>query len=357
VIRKYSDDLIETDLVFIPAEPLTIDDEDSPSQISLYSRSSNETGNWNHISSASEVDEAANSIKFNDISGFSQYILGRKYFPDDQAGYCLNFDGIDDRIYGGGIQESFSGISLEVWVNHEELNGNIQRYITLEPELAVLRYDGEIGQDQLHFYIKQADGVLQHIRVNNILTNSEWYHVAGTYDGNEMKLYLNGAEIGNNITSGGFYQGNGNFSFSSTGESMLGKIDEARLWNTVRTANDIRENMYLSLSGAENGLINYWQFNSQNENILYDCVNADDGILKNIDNSGWITSSIPFGSGFSNSQTELPGSVSFTNTDISMDFTSIGTAEITVTKIESFGYQCVQNYKIYPKNAQNAFVF
>ena len=49
----------------------------------------------------------------------------------------------------------------------------------------------------------------------------------------------------------------------------------------------------------------------------------------------WIESTIPFGAGFSDSQTEAAGTVDFTDTGLSIFFNSQNGAEITVTRIDT----------------------
>lgn len=43
-----------------------------------------------------------------------------------------------------------------------------------------------------------------------------------------------------------------------------GAISEVRLWNDVRSASEIRDNMYRNLSGTEEGLVGYWPLKSNN---------------------------------------------------------------------------------------------
>ena len=161
-------------------------------------------------------------------------------------------------------------------------------------------------------------------------------HVAGTYDGTDMKLYLNGELLQTHTVSAALFHPDGVFTFSHSSETMYGKMDELRVWNNARTAEDIRENMHLTLKGTEPGLMSYWQLNDSTGTTATEIVNGADGTLHNMSNNNWVGSTIPAGEGTSNTQVVSSiGNVNFTSTDVSMDFTAkTGTDAITVTRID-----------------------
>ena len=94
---------------------------------------------------------------------------------------------------------------------------------------------------------------------NTPITIGEWAHVAGTYDGSSLRLYVNGelaAEVPFSVNIGagnaGLYIGGHWTGFFN------GVIDEVRLWNVCRTQNEIRTAMNTVLTGNETGLAGYW---------------------------------------------------------------------------------------------------
>ncbi len=257
---------------------------------------------------------------------------------DNFPGTALEFDGLDDYVSGSGIATPFTNITLEAWVRHNSLPaGQVQRYVTIGQEVAVLRHDGTSGTDQLHFYIRQSNGALYSIRINDVLTTNEWFHVTGTYDGVTMKLYLNGSEIGSATPDvGGLYPCDGTFLFSYlSGESLNGKLDEIRLWNVARTTQQIRENMHLTLDGTETGLVSYWQLNEGTGTTVNDPISGNNGTMQNMTEDDWVNSTAPVGGGTSNTQiVSTTGSVTFTGTDLLMDFTEkTGTDTIVVSRL------------------------
>ncbi|MBN1633487.1 MAG: T9SS type A sorting domain-containing protein [Ignavibacteria bacterium] len=118
------------------------------------------------------------------------------------------------------------------------------------------------------------------------ISQNVWTHVAATWSGGAgnytVTFYVNGAQSGStstntgswNITSDSATIGNSKAFFSSG--QFLGKIDEVRYWDDVRTLAEIRNNRFVGLgdgSGANTGnaitsAINYasinnsWNFNT-----------------------------------------------------------------------------------------------
>lgn len=98
------------------------------------------------------------------------------------------------------------------------------------------------------------------------VARNRWYHVALVYDGQKQKVYRNGqliyerelpGSIGENtlpLLIGGRYLGNVKTNF------FAGAIDEVRVWNVARSAEEIHNNQIKRLRGDEKGLMGYWHF-------------------------------------------------------------------------------------------------
>ena len=111
------------------------------------------------------------------------------------------------------------------------------------------------------------DGNLQFVLDGDVLEASStfvqgvWTHVAATYDGTTMRLYINGVDVADKGHSGPVgYDTTGATigAQQSDGTSVWqGELDEVRVWNVVRSAGDIAANMDLAL-GPQTGLIGLW---------------------------------------------------------------------------------------------------
>ena len=173
---------------------------------------------------------------------------------------------------------------------------------------------------------------------DDVIESDEWNHIAWTYsDSGNLAAYINGENVRSGNFSGNITLNEDDLILASAQDydPYLGLIDEIRVWDIVRDSVQIRENMYLPLTGYETGLVSYWQFNDGSGTSLIDEISGNDGTLINMDEEDWIDSTIPFGSGVSDTQTETAGTVDFTGTDLSMYFNSHNGAEITVTRIDT----------------------
>jgi hypothetical protein len=138
----------------------------------------------------------------------------------------------------GALQQ----ITVAAWVKMATMPASVvERFVTVLNEKAVLRYDGAMGTGQLHFYMT-IGGSIRSIRVNNVLAAGAWFHVAGTYDGTTMHLYLNGTEVGTPVTISGAVGTGDTIRFSSSGsnEALDGFLDEVRLYDRALTLTEIQ---------------------------------------------------------------------------------------------------------------------
>ena len=109
------------------------------------------------------------------------------------------------------------------------------------------------------------NGVWNIVQDPTPLAINTWYHVAVTYDAatTTMKLYKNGVLVSTNNTVPPF--SNGNMvrlgAFDNASNLLQGNIDEVRIWNVARTAEQINSSKNCELAGSESGLVTYYKFN------------------------------------------------------------------------------------------------
>ena len=233
------------------------------------------------------------------------FIILSIYPVKAQNSYSLNFDGEADYVevpYGSAMIANAGQITLCGWVYPRNTNSGWPDFDA---------FFGFRNESDADFYLLQLDNykVEGRLRVTGnvaytVVTAAEsispdtWYHLALTYDGANLFVYINGIEAGSTEASGQIINENvsltiGRLVFQTTNFDLDGQADEVSLWNIALTEQQIQDYMYADLTG-EAGLVGYWNFNEGAGDIANDAGgNDNDGL---INGAVWSTD-IPFTGG------------------------------------------------------------
>lgn len=136
-------------------------------------------------------------------------------------------------------------------------------------------YDNRAGRNN-QFYFHLVNGntgapVITSLSSVDIITDTDWHHVAVVGDGTNITFYVDGIASSGSGTMGTFSTGGATQvmrigSDYQAVDAFDGVIDEVRIWNDVRTQAEIRDNMCQELMGNEANLQGYWQMNENADN-------------------------------------------------------------------------------------------
>ena len=195
-------------------------------------------------------EEASGSIATDASSaGNGGTISGATRTASGRYGRALTFDGIDDvvTVADSPSLDLSTGMTIEAWVNPSALTTG--RTVAMKEGSGGLAY-GVYANDtasrpagQLrksgNTAIESAAGAAQ-------LPLNTWSHVATTYDGANLRLYVNGTLVatrpvsGTIVATGNPLRIGGNQIF---GEHFAGRIDELRIYGRALAATEITRNM------------------------------------------------------------------------------------------------------------------
>ncbi|MBN2281939.1 MAG: choice-of-anchor D domain-containing protein [Candidatus Marinimicrobia bacterium] len=215
--------------------------------------------------------------------------------PNGLGNYALDFDGTNDYVDCGNdasIQINGSALTLEAWIYADDLSGGnwtrtiIDRHGSGGNDGYVLRCGDDGSGGLLNFTIGDGVSFFYVLSDDNTLSPGEWNHVAGTYDGNDLKAYINGKLVKTetiglktiSIDPANMCLGYG---AGVDGRYFDGRIDEARVWNDARTAEEIRENMYKDVTGSSNLVAYYKMSDGSGTSVMDNSINGNTGTMVN----------------------------------------------------------------------------
>jgi hypothetical protein len=157
----------------------------------------------------------------------------------------LSFDGVNDMvtINDTAALDLTTGMTLQAWVLPSTVSS--WRTVMLKERSGGLAYALYTSGDGTRpsAYVAPND---TNVIGTAALSTTAWSHVAVTYDGTTMRLFVNGNQVASRAlstpitTSTGALRIGGN---SVWGEYFQGRIDEVRIYNRALTAAEIQADM------------------------------------------------------------------------------------------------------------------
>ncbi len=184
-----------------------------------------------------------------------------------QTATHLNFDGVNDEVDLGtslnSILDPINTITVEAWVRPETNTGLGAIIGNYENSVNSMQFLLRRENANYAFWTNDGGGY-KRVLAGAVIINT-WTHVAGVWDGNEMRIYINGALINTltGVTGASFIPDSNTtkIGYNQNGEGYAGDIDEVRIWSTTRTLSEINDNKDCELQGNESGLVAYYNFN------------------------------------------------------------------------------------------------
>lgn len=225
---------------------------------------------------------------------------------------CLSFNGVSGyvQINSDTNLELDSAMSVEAWIKAISWDMNTwdntilcKHSWSFGEQGYVLRAGGN-GTLSLNF-AGFANGLptswKECVSPQGTLQINTWYHVAGTFDGDTIRLYVNGMLVadsafhGTQVPGTAYPQRIGRLSDPQQSQTRYwhGKIDEVRVWNRAISQAEIQENMGEHLDPSqETELVGYWRLNDSTGTSVSDMSGSGNNGTANL--TTWELTDLPF---------------------------------------------------------------
>lgn len=224
------------------------------------------------------------------------YSLFSNFVFPQQGGFCLKFDGLNDYVSlpnNASFQPTGGNFTSEAWIRLDADGGNDQKI------LMNLTWSGGVKGYAMNIY-KNGSGNF-YFAASIYLSGSQywvsddsyliapnvWTHVAMTWSVNGyLRAYVNGKLIGETSTSSSIYTSTSLSSNMGCGNGgnwafFKGQIDEMRVWDVERSANDIRSDMYKEILPQPNLKAYYKMTNGSGTSLTDNSENSNNATILN----------------------------------------------------------------------------
>ena len=208
----------------------------------------------------------------------------------------------------GEVCNNLHNYTLEALIRVHEFSPGIQTVMGIEGYFLIRISDNGLQPNQLQVSTGAFGSLTD--PVTCLLTANKWTHIAlvGDAEAGELRLYIDGQLIITKTATGGwqdislgkpmkanswetesrpFYIG---YSYSA-GRELDGEFSECRIWNVVRTQEEIANNVYEVVPESE-GLVAYWKFDEgEGKNVRDHTNNGNDGVAASV--IAWTPVSLP----------------------------------------------------------------
>ena len=206
----------------------------------------------------------------------------------------LSFDGQNDiaTVPSSAALSPTSQITVEAWINPATIaiDKNQDRVVSKigSYELTISTGDtgcgfGTRGTVQWRATIGGVDARI----CGGQLTQGEWHHIAGTYNGSTVALYVDGASVASAARTGSITANTTALTMGNRKEldrALDGGLDEVRVWRRALTQTELQANER-QLIGTEVDLVAYFRLNDSGSQLLTNATPNGNGGTRGLSNA------------------------------------------------------------------------
>jgi hypothetical protein len=170
---------------------------------------------------------------------------GAAWTTSGRYGNAISFNGTNAyvNVPNSSSVQLTTAMTLEAWINPTLRNGVWRDVIYKGNDKYYLEADSTSGKPVAGGILGGSYG---EIYGPSAVTTNTWTHLAGTYDGATLRLYVNGVQVNSRAQTGAIAISTNALQFggdSIYGQYFQGTIDEIRIYNRALSATEIQGDM------------------------------------------------------------------------------------------------------------------
>lgn len=203
------------------------------------------------------------------------------------AGRGLRFDGTDDAAsipHGASLNLSVA-LTMEAWINPVGTGAATQDVVCKSSNSANTGYifpRTDTRWDDLAIWL-HIGGSWRVFSTPYTAYKGSWHHVAASYDGSRVKIFIDGAKVLDQAQTGAVATNGNALTLGNQpgySEYYNGQLDEVRLWNVARSEAQVQADYNKTVLGTQPGLVAYYRLDEGSGTTFVDqTANANTGTL------------------------------------------------------------------------------
>ena len=173
---------------------------------------------------------------------------GAAWSSTGKYGGAISFDGVNDSVTvaDSASLDLTSGMTLEAWVR-PSTTGWPYRTVLMKEQTGNLAYALYLTDATRPLTTAIIGGGEKVAQSGTALTANTWVHLASTYDGTNLRLYVNGTLVTTTAATGAISVSSGALRIGAnliwTEEAFAGLVDEVRVYNRALLAAEVTSDM------------------------------------------------------------------------------------------------------------------
>ena len=207
--------------------------------------------NGNLLSSYSFNGGTAKDDSGNNRNGV---LSGVQVISNGKYGAALSFSG-NSSVSISGLSNMLQGstVTFEAFVKISSCNNNWQTVMQKDNRFYLHACSSNQGKPAFGLCLNNcSDSDWREVYAQSALPIGTWTHLAGTYDGASLKIYINGVQSSSLSMTGTLSLSSGPLTIGANAlsENFFGSIDEVRVYDKVLSSSEITNDMNTPISGS-----------------------------------------------------------------------------------------------------------